>query len=242
MDIIPIIVDGRKPVGDICMLDREAEGIKICYHSIHKGTQMVFDPCKNSVRILFLCKGSVSLQNCSKNCEIDGRGVFIGKPRAATQLICRENAELLELVRYLSKQEWELENSDSKLPFFQKYNSAQKYLEEGKSSKTINRMIVPQRLIPRFAMGSVETHGEDRVAEHRHPMLDQYFFSLAENDCFVLIGNRRYPYKGNSLLHIPLGSDHGILSEEGQIIHYIWMDFLLGEDGLQYMDETHHMI
>ena len=90
-------------------------------------------------------------------------------------------------------------------------------------------------------MGSVETYGTDLIAKHTHPMLEQFFFGLDENNCIALIDDVRYPFTGNMLLHIPLGSDHGVLLEETHACHYLWMDFLLNEEALRYMDEAHRL-
>ena len=81
----------------------------------------------------------------------------------------------------------------------------------------------------------------DLIAKHTHPMLEQFFFGLDENNCIALIDDVRYPFTGNMLLHIPLGSDHGVLLEETHACHYLWMDFLLNEEALRYMDEAHRL-
>jgi len=45
----------------------------------------------------------------------------------------------------------------------------------------------------------------------------------------------------NLLLHIPLGSRHGVTVSEGKKLTYIWMDFFLSLEGQKYMEEQHHM-
>lgn len=100
-------------------------------------------------------------------------------------------------------------------------------------------MLVPARIVPRFAMGSVQTSGPDFIATHTHPMVDQYFFGLEENRCIALIDGKEVPFGGNTLLHIPLGADHGVKLEYHHVCHYLWIDFLLNEDGLEYMDQAH---
>lgn len=236
------VPDGSRPGRNVCLSDQEIPGSKVYCHWLEKGSDASWNPLGDSIRILLLVCGAVIFENGSACFETSGKGVFIGKPNAAVHVRCLADAQILELQRFVTKEEWDCLKNSRQLPFFQVYEKAPHYREEGKSEKTVNRMLVPQRIIPRFAMGSVETHGKDRVAKHRHPMLEQYFFSFQENDCFILIDDNQYPYPGNTLLHIPLGSNHGIASEEGQQIHYVWMDFLFGEEGLKYMDEVHHMI
>jgi hypothetical protein len=94
-------------------------------------------------------------------------------------------------------------------------------------------------MIPRFAMGSVETYGDDLIGQHTHPLLDQFFFSFPENDMDLLIDDFSLNMKGDTLLHIPLGSNHGVRVAGKQCAHYLWIDFLLYPEGLTYLDETH---
>ena len=101
-------------------------------------------------------------------------------------------------------------------------------------------MMIPHRIIPRFAIGSVESYGYDYVKPHAHPMLDQFFFSFPENDMDVIINGEHIPMGGNMILHIPLGSDHGVEVTEGKHMHYIWIDFLPDNDlGLKRLDDRH---
>ena len=103
----------------------------------------------------------------------------------------------------------------------------------------MERELVRQRIVPGFCMGSVESFGYDKVAQHPHPMLDQFFFSFPENEVEVLIDDFRIPMGGDTLLHIPLGSNHGVEVREGRHMHYIWIDFFLGQEGLDRLDGSH---
>ena len=125
-------------------------------------------------------------------------------------------------------------------PVTGRYEDALQYRDPFKSEKTISRALLPQRTIPRFAMGSVETYGDDLIGQHAHPLLDQFFFSFPENDMDLLIDDIVYPMKGNSLVHIPLGSDHGVSVKGKQTAHYIWIDFIQDpEKANHYLDEVH---
>lgn len=90
------------------------------------------------------------------------------------------------------------------------YSLSKQYKDRNKSEKTISRVMLEQRNIPRFAMGSVESYGPDFVRSHDHPMLDQFFVSFPENDMFLLIDYEPYRMMGNEACHIPLGSNHGV--------------------------------
>jgi hypothetical protein len=124
-------------------------------------------------------------------------------------------------------------------PFAKSYEACEHYRDYFKSDKTISRTLVPPFTLPRFSMGSVETCGPDRVEPHAHPVLDQLFFSFSENDCTLLINGARFHFGGNCLLHIPLGSDHGIDAKPGDTVQYLWIDFFQKSDDMQYLVDTH---
>ncbi len=115
------------------------------------------------------------------------------------------------------------------------------YKEDIKSEKTLNRMILPEGLVPRFAMGSVETEGPDEVGEHEHPMLDQIFFGLEDCRCSCFADGEKTVLTENMMLHIPLASKHYVSVAEGDKLAYIWMDFFLTLEGEKYMGEQHQM-
>lgn len=115
------------------------------------------------------------------------------------------------------------------------------YKEDIKSEKTLNRMILPEGLVPRFAMGSVETEGPDEVGEHEHPMLDQIFFGMEGCKCSCFADGEEVLLTENMILHIPLGSKHHVSVARGDKLAYIWMDFFLSLEGEKYMGEQHQM-
>ncbi len=115
------------------------------------------------------------------------------------------------------------------------------YKEDIKSDKTLNRMILPEGLVPRFAMGSVETEGPDEVGEHDHPMLDQIFFGLKGCKCSCFANGEETVLTENMMLHIPLASKHYVSVAEGDKLAYIWMDFFLTLEGEKYMGEQHQV-
>jgi len=127
-------------------------------------------------------------------------------------------------------------------PFFVRYSQCEGYTEAIKSPRTISRTIVPPKTIPRFCMGSVEASGPDVVAPHSHPMLEQLFFGLPGNACEVTADGAVAPLGDRALLHIPLGSWHGVRVIAGSRIHYIWMDFFRSEEDLAYIQDQHKPI
>jgi len=115
------------------------------------------------------------------------------------------------------------------------------YTEDIKSSKSTNRMILPEGKVPRFCMGVVETEGPDTVAEHEHPMLDQLFFGLKGCRCTCTADGISRVLTENMMLHIPLGSKHSVSVADGEKLAYIWFDFFLTLEGQKYMDEQHRL-
>ncbi len=231
----------EKTRASLCLMDHEIRGTQVYCHVLPKTGTLILLPSREYVRILFVCSGSVAVQSNAETREFAGRGVYIGAPTQTQTVTARTDARILEICRWLTQEEQAaLENAQ--LPYGQDYAQAHCYMEDCKSAKTVSRMLVPQRLIPGFAMGSVETYGEDRIEKHTHPLVEQFFFGLEENDCILMIGDREYAFPDHTLLHIPLGSDHGIRLEEQHSCHYLWMDFLLNEEALQYMDEAHKIV
>lgn len=147
---------------------------------------------------------------------------------------------ILEITIMLNENEFQsVKMQTERLPYFVDYTKCIEYKESIKSPKTISRTILPENIIPRFCLGSVETSGPDEVGAHAHPMLEQLFFGLANNDCIVRADEATTTFKENTLLHIPLGSTHGVTVEEGKILYYIWMDLFRSEEDMSYIRENH---
>lgn len=115
------------------------------------------------------------------------------------------------------------------------------YGEAIKSAKTVSRTLLPQDIVPRMAAGTVETKGPDRVLRHKHPMLEQYFVGLKNNDSAVTADEARVDFPEFSILHIPLGSMHGAEVSEGKKLYYIWLDFFEDKAGQAWL-KTHKPI
>lgn len=170
--------------------------------------------------------------------EYEGITVFAFAPGDAVE-ISSDGASFLRI-------SWKLNDGEtvdvSKLPYALEYAAAVKYREDCKSEKTVSRMLLPEGIIPRLAMGSVQTTGPDRVEKHEHPFCDQLFFSLPENDMLVDIDDVAFPMQGNTLLHIPLASSHGVTVPPRGTAHYLWIDFIIDPRGIEYMHSAHEEI
>jgi hypothetical protein len=87
-----------------------------------------------------------------------------------------------------------------------------------------------------------ETTGPDQVAKHTHPMLEQLFLGLPGNDVSVMADSYETMFGENELLHIPLGSNHGVKVENGKTLHYIWVDLFAHASEMDYMKDNHILL
>lgn len=119
--------------------------------------------------------------------------------------------------------------------YFTSFNDCKAYTEKIKSPNTVSRTVLPKDLIPRVAMGTVETLGPDEVGAHKHPMLDQLFLGLSGNDVIVHADDKAVRFPEFTLLHIPIGSNHWVTVDEGKRMYYQWMDFFLTKEGEDWL-------
>ncbi|HRJ21680.1 MAG TPA: hypothetical protein PLF84_21745 [Bryobacteraceae bacterium] len=120
-------------------------------------------------------------------------------------------------------------------PLVKKFSECPAYHEAIKSPKTISRTLLPENFVPRMALGTVETTGPDAVGRHKHPMLEQFFLGLKDNEITVLADEDHVILPEFALLHIPLGSNHGVEVADGKKLHYVWMDFFMSKDGQEWL-------
>lgn len=122
--------------------------------------------------------------------------------------------------------------------FFTEFAACEAYTEKIKSPNTTSRIVLPQDIMPRLALGTVEAPGPDAVGAHEHPMLDQLFLGLAGNDITVHADDNSKAFGEFELLHIPIGSSHGVTVEANKKMYYMWMDFFMTKEGQEWL-KTH---
>lgn len=122
--------------------------------------------------------------------------------------------------------------------YYAKFSDCQSYTETIKSPNTKSRTILPNKYIPRIAMGTVQSIGPDEVGAHEHPMLEQLFLGLSENNCTVYADDTKVNFPEHSILHIPLGSKHSVSVNKDKVMYYVWMDFFLDKKGEEWL-KTH---
>ena len=125
--------------------------------------------------------------------------------------------------------------------YFTRFEDCEPYTEKIKSPNTISRTVLPANIIPRVALGTVEALGPDKVGAHKHPMLEQLFLGLADNEIMVYADELSTEFKQYSLLHIPLGSNHWVEVAENKKMNYMWMDFFNTKEGEIWL-KTHKPI
>jgi hypothetical protein len=224
----------RKPV-----LQNEIENLSTFSVYIPANISFIFHFLQNEIRIFLFTNGKGKI--IQKNQEFSVNEIAVFMPVQSADFVVEtkdENLTVLEIVLKLISDELAVMKNQQP-PYFINYSGCKKYKEAIKSPKTINRMLIPENIVPRFCMGSVETTGPDKVEAHSHPMLEQLFFGLGKNDCIVIADENETTFKENVLLHIPLGSEHGVKVENGKIMNYIWMDFFRNKNDMSYMAENH---
>ena len=225
------------------MLPGEIPGATVFCHHVPKDYELCLEGQRDFIRIFFLCDGEAGFTAEKESFRYAEKAVFTAKPESDVQIYAYGESVLLEVQWEMNAQDLaDLDASETHFPISEAYRDALQYRDFFKSETTISRAILKQSVIPRFAMGSVEARGDDLVGQHSHPLLDQFFFSFPENDMNLLIDCRICPMKGNTLLHIPLGSNHGVIALGEQKMHYLWIDCTpqeLKQQAVDYLNEVH---
>ncbi|WP_238988390.1 hypothetical protein [Aureibaculum marinum] len=125
--------------------------------------------------------------------------------------------------------------------YYTKFEDTEAYTEPIKSPNTVSRTILPNKYIPRIAMGTVKAPGPDHVGAHEHGMLEQLFLGLKNNKIVVYADEAKVNMPEYSVLHIPLGSSHSVDVFDGDQMYYVWMDFFRDKKGEEWL-KTHNTI
>lgn len=219
----------------------EISGARPVHHTIKSGNELVFKANCGYYHVLILVDGKADFSTDGKNFSFDSRTSFVPSPDKSLTVKADTDVQLLEI-------QWDIMDGDDEdikqynttFPVVVPYQDSVQYIDPNKSEKSISRMMIPHEILPRFTMGSVESYGYDLVRPHAHPMLDQFFFSFPENDMDVIIDDEKYNMKGNTIMHIPLGSNHGVEVTGDRHMHYMWIDFMPDKEaGLKRLNFSH---
>ena len=223
------------------LLVGEIEGITTDFITIQQGRQHKINPHDNRISIMLFLDGQGRVINAGHNFNFDKITIFVPKAASSCNIKAGEfNVVLLHITMLLNESDQEiLKANANNFPYFKTYAECVPYKEEIKSEKTISRTIIPENIIPRLCVGSVQTTGPDVVGAHKHPMLEQLFYGLENNNCVVFANEHTTSFGEHTLLHIPLGSNHGATVAKGQTMFYIWMDFFKNQDDMIYILNSH---
>ncbi len=238
MEKVDTTVKGNRSV-ELCK--GEIPGAHPVHHTIEAGSKLVFEGNVGYYHIIILIEGKAKFETDGKTFDFDGRTTFCQAPDRDLVVSAVSDVQILEI-------QWDeapgddedLKEYKTEFPVVVPYQESIQYIDPNKSEKTISRMMIPHEVLPRFTIGSVESYGYDLVRPHAHPMLDQFFFSFPENDMEVIIDDEKINMKGNIIMHIPLGSNHGVEVTGDRHMHYMWIDFMPDKEaGLKRLNFSH---
>jgi len=226
------------------ILKNEIKGIDVEHIAITDGNAIT-DHAKAGYKTIYLfVKGTGKIIAAGTSYELIPETIFL--PNAVEKITIKtaENDTLhyLKISSKLTAQdlldlkEFPIENTQN--VYYAKFIDCQSYTEKIKSPNTVSRTILPNKYIPRIAMGTVQTIGADEVGAHEHPMLEQLFLGLSKNNCIVYADDAKVDFPEYAVLHIPLGSRHSVSVAKDETMYYVWMDFFLDKKGEVWL-ETH---
>ncbi|WP_319501839.1 cupin domain-containing protein [uncultured Draconibacterium sp.] len=200
-----------------------------------------------NISMFLFVKGSGSLKADTTLFKVVPESIAIPMTYKSIKIEVEEGEELhfVRFTKKLSEQDIvDLSRfpDDSKYDiYFTNFDDCEPYTEKIKSPNTVSRTVLPEHIIPRVALGTVEAPGPDEVGAHKHAMLDQLFLGLTDNDIVVHADGASAEFTEYSLLHIPIGSSHWVSVDENKRMYYLWMDFFLTKEGQEWL-KTHKPI
>ncbi|MBM4153210.1 MAG: hypothetical protein FJ220_06790 [Kiritimatiellaceae bacterium] len=220
------------------ILPNEIKGAETFMLSLQRGNGLDTTSLPGHQIILLIISGEAVANSQNQSFTLTRRSLFAAKPGEFAALTATTDCKILKIQMELYPEE-KVNIQHALYPMVRHYAACEKYRDYFKSEKTVSRTLVHPFTLPRFCMGSVETTGIDRIEPHAHAMLDQLFYSFEDNSCDLLIDDASYRFEGNRLLHIPLGSAHGVQANPGDVVNYIWIDFFESSAAMQYLVDVH---
>ena len=238
MEKVDTTVRGNRSI-ELCK--GEIPGAHPIHHTLEAGSSLVFERNCGYYHIIILIEGKAAFATNGKSFVFEGRTTFVPAPDKDLTVEAKTDVQMLEIQwDEAPGDEDDLKEYKTEFPVVVPYQESIQYIDPNKSEKTISRMMIPHEVLPRFTIGSVESYGYDLVRPHAHPMLDQFFFSFPENDMDVIIDDEKVNMKGNIIMHIPLGSNHGVEVTGDRHMHYMWIDFMPDKEaGLKRLNFSH---
>ncbi len=228
------------------ILDNEIKGIHVAHIAI-TGENAILDSSKEGYKTIYLfVEGKGNVMAANKSYEIVPETILL--PNVVKEIAIKtaknDTLHYLKISSKLTDQDLldlkEFPAKNTQNVYYAKFTDCKSYTEPIKSPNTISRTILPNKYIPRIAMGTVQTKGPDKVGFHEHPMLEQLFLGLSKNNSVVYADDAKVGFPEYSVLHIPLGSSHSVSVEKDEVMYYVWMDFFLDKKGEEWL-KTHNV-
>lgn len=226
------------------ILENEISGINVDHIALTSESAII-DLSREGYKTIYLfVKGNGNIVAENTRYEIVPETIFLPNAIKNITIKTAENDTLhyLKISSKLTTQDLidlkEFPEKNTQNVYYAKFTDCEPYTEPIKSPNTISRTILPNKYIPRIAMGTVQTKGPDKVGAHAHPMLEQLFLGLSENNCTVYADDAKIDFPQYSVLHIPIGSSHSVSVEKDEVMYYVWMDFFLDKKGEEWL-KTH---
>jgi hypothetical protein len=228
------------------ILDNEIKGIQV-EHLALTGESAIIDNANEGYQTIYLfVKGKGTVRAANKSYEIVPETILLPNVVKAITIktAVKDTLHFVKISSKLTAQDLiELKQFpaiNTQNVYYAKFTDCKAYTEPIKSPNTISRTILPNKIIPRIAMGTVQTKGPDKVGAHAHPMLEQLFLGLSKNNCVVYADDAKVAFPEYSMLHIPLGSSHSVSVDKDDVLYYVWMDFFLDSKGEEWL-KTHNV-
>jgi mannose-6-phosphate isomerase-like protein (cupin superfamily) len=218
------------------VLRGEVAGLCVLCRSVDSGGDAAIPPREGCARVLLVLSGRGTAATGGRSFVMDGgASVLVPAPGETVTLHAESSLGALELQWRVTEAELGALTSGG-ATFFQRLADSPPYKEAIKSPKTTSRTLVPAGVVPRFAAGSVHTTGPDAVGAHSHPMLEQLFVGLEGSQQTVTADDLTAELLPGDVLHIPLGSMHGVTVGEGRTLSYLWLDFFPDAAGMSWLE------
>lgn len=226
------------------IFENEIQGIQVEHFKIAAGNELIISKEEGIKTMYLFIKGGGKILAENATFELSPETIFLPNTISKFTIIAssQDSLHYLQIKSKLSKEDLldvkDFPSENTQQVYCVKFEDCPSYSETIKSPNTISRTILPNKYIPRIAMGTVYTKGPDKVAAHKHPMLEQLFLGLSKNNCTVHADDAQVAFPEFALLHIPLGSTHSVVVEKEKDMHYVWMDFFLNREGEEWL-KTH---
>lgn len=226
------------------ILENEIKGIHVAHIAI-TGKNALLDYAKEGYKTIYLfIKGKGNVIAANTDYEIVPETILVPNivKNITIKTVKNDTLHYLKISSKLTAQDLldlkEFPAENTQKVYYAKFTDCKSYTEPIKSPNTTSRTILPNKYIPRVAMGTVQTKGPDRVGFHEHPMLEQLFLGLSNNNSVVYADDATIDFPQYSVLHIPLGSSHSVSVEKDKTMYYVWMDFFRDKKGEEWL-KTH---